>query len=183
MRGCAALVAAALVAVHGAAAAVALPPLAFAAVRLPSLASAGSDHAARRGGPGAARGGAVAVTMQRGKAGNAEPGRRAALQLCGLYGIVLVATPGEALEGVNAVSTLAISTALVDSLPPPAAGVKRLFLCRHGQTELNRLGKMQVRPARAHCPDLPRRGPCLRCPLPRPNPRLCACTLACVNAD
>jgi hypothetical protein len=37
-----------------------------------------------------------------------------------------------------------VSTALVDSLPPARAGVKRLFLCRHGQTELNRLGKMQV---------------------------------------
>jgi len=84
--------------------------------------------------------------------GNVDPGRRAALQLCGLYGIALVGEPQLALAvGTPAAGAprgtfaenVAVSTALVQSLPPLAVGVKRLFLCRHGQTELNRLGKMQ----------------------------------------
>jgi hypothetical protein len=84
--------------------------------------------------------------------GNIDPGRRAALQLCGLYGIALVGepqlalavgTPAAGAPGGTFAENIAVSTALVQSLPPLAVGVKRLFLCRHGQTELNRLGKMQ----------------------------------------
>jgi len=93
------------------------------------------------------------MAMMEGRQGvNVDPERRAALQLCGLYGIALVGepqlalavgTPAAGAPGGTFAENIAVSTALVQSLPPLAVGVKRLFLCRHGQTELNRLGKMQ----------------------------------------
>ena len=76
--------------------------------------------------------------------------RRSALQLCGLFSIAAI-SPSHAASPPSPAAAIppdiadSASTALVDSLPPPEKGVKRIFLCRHGQTENNRLGKMQGR--------------------------------------